>query len=70
MLDDFQPLSKAANNAKRQHCKRCRETGRRFDAKRLGYRVSQFKGNGVYNGMCVGCYWHDPKRFNCEVSGP
>ena len=26
-IDDFQPLSKAANNAKRQHCKRCRETG-------------------------------------------
>ena len=67
--DDFQPLSKAANNAKRQHCRRCRETGLRFDARRLGYRISQFKGTGVYNGSRVGCYWHDPRRFNHEASG-
>ncbi len=66
---DFQPLSKAANNAKRQHCKECRAQGRRFDAKRLGYQVSQFKGNGIYRGSCIGCYWHDPKQFNYEVSG-
>ncbi len=67
-LDDFQPLSKAANLAKRQHCRECRETGDRFDARRLGYSVSQFKGNGRYNGTCIGCYWHDPLRFNAEVS--
>lgn len=62
-LDDFQPLSKAANNAKRQHCKRCRETNERYDAKPFGYPVSQVKGNGKYNGTCVGCYWHDPIEF-------
>ena len=67
-LDDFQPLSKAANDAKRQHCVECRETGLRFDAKRLGYQVSQVRGNGLYNGTCVGCYWHDPLFFNKEVS--
>ena len=67
-LDDFQPLSKAANDAKRQHCVECRETGNRFDAKRLGYSVSQVRGNGFYNGTCVGCYWHDPVFFNKEVS--
>ena len=33
--DDFQPLSKAANNAKRQICKECRETNKRFDAERV-----------------------------------
>ena len=27
-LDDFQPLSKAANVAKRQHCVECRKTGK------------------------------------------
>ncbi len=69
-VDDFQPLSKAVNVAKRQHCKQCRESGQRFDARRLGYLVSQFKGNGVYHGTCVGCYWHDPRRFNAEVSRP
>ena len=67
-LDDFQPLSKAANDAKRQHCVECRDTGQRFDAKRLGYQVSQVRGNGLYNGTCVGCYWHDPIFFNKEVS--
>ena len=67
-LDDFQPLSKAANNAKRQHCVECRDTGQRFDAKRLGYQISQVRGNGVYNGTCVGCYWHDPLFFAKEVS--
>ena len=62
-LEDFQPLSKAANNAKRQHCKRCRETGRRYDARSLGYPVAQVLGNGKYNGTCVGCYWYDPIEF-------
>lgn len=68
-LDDFQPLSKAANDAKRQHCKTCRETGQRFDASQLGFSAAQFKGNGVYRGTCIGCFWHDPKRFRQEMSG-
>lgn len=62
--DDFQALSPAANYAKRAHCKRCAETGERFDAKSLGYTVSQVKGNGEYRGTCVGCYWYDPHAFN------
>ena len=66
--DDFQPLSKAVNIAKRQHCKECRDTDNRFDATRLGYAVSQTKGNGHYRGSCVGCYWYDPKEFNKIVS--
>ncbi len=66
--DDFQPLSRHANDAKRQHCQECRNTGNRFDAKRLGYSVSQVRGDGKYNGTCVGCYWHDPLFFNREVS--
>ena len=64
---DFQPLSQAVNYAKRQHCKRCKETGERFDAKLLGYTVSQIKGNGKYRGTCVGCYWYDPKAFNASL---
>ncbi len=66
--NDFQPLSKPANYAKRQHCVECRSSGKRFDAKRLGYQVSQVLGNGEYKGTCVGCYWHDPFFFNKEVS--
>ena len=67
-VDDFQPLSRPANDAKRQHCLECRTTGNRFDAKRLGYSVSQVRGDGKYNGTCVGCYWHNPLFFNHEVS--
>ncbi len=67
-LNDFQPLSRGANDAKRQHCQDCRNTGNRFDATKLGYSVSQVRGNGQYNGTCVGCYWHDPLFFNREVS--
>ena len=68
-IDDFQPLSQAANSAKRQHCKTCRETGRRFDATQLGYSRAQIKGDGEYRGTCIGCYWHDPHRFNRVISG-
>ena len=67
-LDDFQPMSKAVNTAKRQHCKECRRTDQRFDATRLGYDVSQIEGNGLYDGSCVGCYWHDPLEFNRVAS--
>lgn len=66
-LDDFQPLHKAANVAKRQHCRDCTETGIRFDATRIGYSVPQFVGPEKYNGSCIGCYWHDPSEFNRTV---
>ncbi len=66
--DDFQPLSKAANDAKRQHCKECRESDKRFDARRLGYSFGYVRGHEVYEGTCVGCYWHDPYFFNQEIS--
>lgn len=67
-IHDFQPLSQAVNSAKRQHCKVCRETNQRFDATQLGYSRAQIKGNGEYRGTCVGCYWHDPIRFNRDIS--
>ena len=68
IMGDFQPLSKAANDAKRQHCINCRNTGLRFDAKRLGYQVSQVIGGEKYIDTCVGCYWHDPFFFNEDIS--
>lgn len=65
-LSDFQPLSKAANDAKRQYCKECRRTGVRYDAKLLGYPMSYYEGGRTHNGeedACVGCYWYDPLEF-------
>lgn len=67
-LDQFQPLSKAANNAKKEHCKKCRDSKKRFDATKLGYKVSVWTGDDRYRGSCVGCYWFDIKKFNQEIS--
>lgn len=65
-LSDFQPLSKAANDAKRQFCKECMKTRTRYDAKRLGYPMSYYRGGAHHNfetNACVGCYWYDPTEF-------
>lgn len=66
--DNFQPLHKTANDAKRTHCKKCKETGIRYDAKNLGYSVSQWIGTSEYKGSCVGCFWYDPVEFNSQTS--
>lgn len=65
-LSDFQPLSKAANDAKRQFCKECKRTKIRFDAKKLGYPMSYYEGKATHNfeeDACIGCYWYDPLEF-------
>ncbi|MCM1308573.1 MAG: hypothetical protein NC223_08245 [Butyrivibrio sp.] len=65
-LSDFQPLSKAANDAKRQFCKECKRTGIRYDAKKLGYPMSYYSGIAEHNyeeDACVGCFWYDPIEF-------
>lgn len=66
-LDDFQAMSKAANDAKRQHCKNCIRTGKRFNATCLGYKEGFIVGNEE-TSVCIGCYWYDPKRFNQIIS--
>lgn len=65
-VEDFQPLSKAANDAKRQFCKECRRTGIRYDAKKLGYPMSYYQGGAEHHNeanACVGCFWYDPIEF-------
>lgn len=66
-IEDFQVLSKAANDAKRQHCKECKTTGKRYDAKNLGYSESYITGNADTKS-CIGCYWYDPPYFNSIIS--
>ena len=65
-LSDFQPLSKAANDAKRQFCKECKKTKVRYDAKKLGYPISYYQGGATHNcepDACIGCFWYDPLEF-------
>lgn len=69
-LEDFQPLSKAANDAKRQFCKECRNTNKRFDAKNIGYPMSYYKGDEKHRETedgCVGCFWYDPIEFRMNL---
>ncbi len=66
-INDFQPLSKAANDAKRQHCKDCVRSGKRYDARKLGYKEGWVVGD-ENTSPCIGCYWYDPKRFNELIS--
>lgn len=66
-VEDFQVLSKAVNDAKREHCKKCNKTGQRFKASTLGYFVDFIKGEAT-SQYCEGCYWYDPHCFNKVVS--
>lgn len=71
VLEDFQPLSKAANDAKRQFCKECRRTGIRYDAKLLGYPISYYSGVAEHHNeenACIGCYWYDPIEFKKHLT--
>ena len=66
VLEDFQPLCKAANDVKRQICKECRQTNKRWDATNiLGNPYPFYAGNEDYNAElgCVGCYQYDPVQY-------
>lgn len=70
-FEDFQPLCKAANDAKRQICKKCKETDKRWDAKNIkGNPYSFYEGDENYTEKlgCVGCYQYDPVAYRkCSV---
>ena len=65
-LEDFQPLCKAANDVKRQICKECKKTDKRWNAKNLkGNPYSYYEGDENYTEElgCVGCYQYDPVEY-------
>lgn len=69
-IEDFQPLCKAANDAKRQICKECRETGIRWNAKNLkGNPYPYYEGNEQFTDelRCVGCYQYDPVAYRITM---
>ena len=69
-LTDFQPLGQAANKTKRQFCKDCKKTNKRFDAKILGFKQSFSQGGEEYLESvdgCVGCFWYDVKDFRTKI---
>jgi hypothetical protein len=68
-LEDFQPLSKPANDAKRQFCKECKSSGLRYDAKKLGYTTSFVYGDLYCDDKigCKGCFWYDPIEYRQKL---
>ena len=65
-LEDFQPLCKAANDVKREICKVCKETNKRWNAKNLkGNPYPFYAGNEDYTDElgCIGCYQYDPVEY-------
>ena len=65
-LTDFQPLSKAANDIKRQICKKCKETNKRWSAKNIkGNPCDFYIGDENYSEElgCRGCYQYDPVEY-------
>lgn len=68
-VNDFQPLSKPANDAKRQFCKECKRTGIRYDAKKLWYTVSYTEWDEHYNQQtrCKWCFRYDPVAFRQKL---
>lgn len=68
-LEDFQPLSKPANDAKRQFCKECKLTNKRYDAKKLWYTVSFTEWDENYSEdiWCKWCFWYDPVAFRQKL---
>ncbi len=69
-LSDFQPLSKAANDIKRQICKQCKKTNKRWNAKNLkGNPYEFYMGDENYTEElgCKGCYQYDPVEYRKTV---
>ncbi len=70
-LDDFQPLCKAANDIKRQICRRCKDSDLRWDARNIaGNPYSFYEGDEHYSESlgCVGCYQYDPVEYRVQCS--
>jgi len=70
-IDDFQPLIKPMNDIKRQICKACKETGKRWKATNIiGFEFSFYKGDENYTEElgCIGCYQYDPIAYRRRLS--
>lgn len=69
-IEDFQPLCKAANDIKRQICKLCKMTDKRWDAKNIsGNPYSFYEGDEQYTEElgCKGCYQYDPVESRIQT---
>lgn len=66
-IEDFQAMCKHCNDRKREVCKKCKETGERFDATTLGFKNPVSAYHCLYEGTCEGCFWFDPIVFRFRL---
>jgi hypothetical protein len=67
--EQFQTTCKHCNDIKRQWCKECKKTNKRWSATNIkGLTIGFYKGDENYEGSCVGCYLYDPYEYRkyCE----
>jgi hypothetical protein len=58
------------NDFKRQKCKECKETGKRWKATNIkGNSIDFYKGGEDYKGTCKGCYLYDPVKYRLYCYG-
>jgi hypothetical protein len=69
-VDDFQVLTKNCNDTKRQACKNCKNSGKRYKASNIPslkhFKIDFVEGTEDYIESpdgCVGCYWYDIEDF-------
>lgn len=68
-VEDFQPLTKVANDLKRNICQKCAATNERWDATQIEGNIYPFyAGDKTYTPElgCVGCYMYDPVAYRKE----
>ena len=71
LFSHFQPMCEHCNKVKKCACEKCIATGKRFDARTMGYKVGWIVGNENYDPTigCVGCRMYDPLVFvNAQFS--
>ena len=66
----YQFLTRANNQVKREACKKCVATNKRFDATKIGFNQPVTSGTRDYtrDQGCVGCYWHDVRDFHNKAT--
>ena len=67
----FQVLCKKCNTWKRSQCKRCEQTGKRFDARYFpGEKIGWQVGGEKHAGTCLGCILDDFRTWRENLMNP
>jgi hypothetical protein len=68
--NNYQPINRNMNSKKRESCKTCKNTGYRYDARKIGHTEGWIEGDSIRTEEigCRGCYMFDPIAFRQAFS--